>query len=236
MKKILFSLLLVAAVSANAQTALNLKKSFDAYSFTVIPQIFSYEEKMQVVFEAESSFDIYDANLHKVYSIKKNSDFEDRNIQSIAFYDWDQNSYYSDKSFYFTQTLFNDDEKYEYVAKHYSEPDAEGYTYTDGFNIVSDDGTILQTVMFDETTAGSINVNVWKIEGKIYFVVRGSSVYNFVYNFYEVEKGAATAVHQVSSLPVSPDDSIYNLSGQKMKNVTTNGVYIQNGQKKVVKK
>ena len=34
----------------------------------------------------------------------------------------------------------------------------------------------------------------------------------------------------------STDDSIYNLSGQKVEDVTTNGVYIQNGQKKVVKK
>lgn len=34
----------------------------------------------------------------------------------------------------------------------------------------------------------------------------------------------------------SADDSIYNLNGQKVEDVTTNGVYIQNGQKKVVKK
>lgn len=34
----------------------------------------------------------------------------------------------------------------------------------------------------------------------------------------------------------SADGSIYNLNGQKVEDVTTNGVYIQNGQKKVVKK
>ena len=158
MKKFLFSLLLVAAVSANAQTALNLKKSFDVSSLTVIPQIFSYAEKMQIVFGAKSSFDIYDANLQKVYSINKNSDFETRKAQTISFADWDQNSY-PDYSFYFTQTLFNDDEKYEYVTAHYSsEFDTYGNPKIDGFNIVSDDGTILQTVIFDEKTSNIYGV------------------------------------------------------------------------------
>ncbi|MBR5635287.1 MAG: hypothetical protein IKW78_08980 [Prevotella sp.] len=228
MKKILLSLLLVAATSANAQTALNLKKSFEGNSFRFVPKMFAYEEKMQIVLGSESSFDIYNANLQKVHSINKNSDFDRYGrVQYISFYDWDQNSH-PDYSFYFTQTLFNDDEKYEYVTKHYSsESDEYGSTYVDGFNIVSDDGTILQTVMFDERTDFN-SVKVWKIEGKIYFIVS-----NY---FYEIEKGSATAVRQVASLPASPDNSIYNLNGQKMKNVTTNGVYIQNGQKKVVKK
>ena len=235
MKKILFSLLLVAATSANAQTALNPKKSFDGRNIKVSPQIFSYEEKMQIVFEAETSFDIYDANLQKVHSITKNSDFDNfgRNVvEYINFYDWDQDSY-PDAAFLFSQTLFNDDEKYEYVTDHYSsELDSYGNTQIDGFNIVSEDGTILQTVLFEKKTSYINSVDVWKIEGKIYFKVSTSSYCNF----YEIEKGAATAVRQVSSLPVSPDNSIYNLNGQKMKNVTANGVYIQNGQKKVVKK
>ena len=231
MKKILLSLLLVAATSANAQTALNLKKSFEGNSFRFVPKMFAYEEKMQIVHKTESSYDIYDANLQKVYSIDNNNDLS-QNVESIQFYDWDQNSYYSDKSFVFTQTLFNDDEIYEYVTKHYSsESDEYGSTHVDGFNIVSDDGTILQTIMLDKKIY-SIDVDVWKIGGKIYLVVHN---YNFC-NFYEIEKGAATAVRQVESLPASPDNSIYNLNGQKMKNVTTNGVYIQNGQKKVVKK
>jgi hypothetical protein len=42
----------------------------------------------------------------------------------------------------------------------------------------------------------------------------------------------------VRSLPQtrSADESIYNLSGQKVENVTADGIYIQNGQKKVIKK
>ena len=34
----------------------------------------------------------------------------------------------------------------------------------------------------------------------------------------------------------STDESTYNLSGQKVENITANGIYIQNGQKKVIKK
>ena len=38
------------------------------------------------------------------------------------------------------------------------------------------------------------------------------------------------------TLTSSSDDSIYNLNGQKVEDAKANGVYIQNGQKKVVKK
>lgn len=34
----------------------------------------------------------------------------------------------------------------------------------------------------------------------------------------------------------SADDSTYNLSGQEVEIITTDGIYIQNGQKKVVKR
>ena len=34
----------------------------------------------------------------------------------------------------------------------------------------------------------------------------------------------------------SADESTYTLSGQKVENITADGIYIQNGQKKVIKK
>ena len=46
---------------------------------------------------------------------------------------------------------------------------------------------------------------------------------------------SSSAVRSVS-MTRSADGSTYNLSGQRVENVTTDGIYIQNGQKKVVKR
>ncbi|MBQ3700594.1 MAG: hypothetical protein II886_11905 [Prevotella sp.] len=46
---------------------------------------------------------------------------------------------------------------------------------------------------------------------------------------------SSSAVRSVTQTR-SADESTYNLSGQKVENVTADGIYIQNGQKKVIKK
>ena len=52
------------------------------------------------------------------------------------------------------------------------------------------------------------------------------------YTFAKDNSLSAISVNQTSSA----DASTYNLSGQKVENVTVDGIYIQNGQKKVIKK
>ena len=86
-------------------------------------------------------------------------------IMSLCLNDFDQ-SCDDFRTIYLTQTLFNTDEKYEFLMPLYSstietgEDDRDGdgvvdfrYTSTNnsiiGFQIVSEDGTVLQTVNFD---------------------------------------------------------------------------------------
>ena len=53
------------------------------------------------------------------------------------------------------------------------------------------------------------------------------------YSFTKDNSGSGV---QSVSMTRSADGSTYNLSGQRVENVTTDGIYIQNGQKKILKR
>ena len=53
---------------------------------------------------------------------------------------------------------------------------------------------------------------------------------------YSFTKDNSSAAVRSVSATRSADGSTYNLSGQRVENATTDGIYIQNGQKKVVKR
>lgn len=53
---------------------------------------------------------------------------------------------------------------------------------------------------------------------------------------FSFTKENSSASVSAASITRSTDDATYNLSGQKVDNVTADGIYIQNGQKKVIKK
>ena len=53
---------------------------------------------------------------------------------------------------------------------------------------------------------------------------------------YTLTKDNSSAAVRSVSATRSADGSTYNLSGQRVENVTTDGIYIQNGQKKVVRR
>ena len=55
-------------------------------------------------------------------------------------------------------------------------------------------------------------------------------------NSYTFTKTSSSSAVKSLSVTRSTDESIYNLSGQKVENVTADGIYIQNGQKKVITK
>ena len=53
---------------------------------------------------------------------------------------------------------------------------------------------------------------------------------------YSFTKDNSSAAVRSVSATRSADASTYNLSGQRVENVTADGIYIQNGQKKVVRR
>lgn len=113
----------------------------------------------------------------------------------MSFFNYDVCGY-DGHPIYISQTLFNDDEKFEYIipfadesiskvegydrdgdgnidsyAKYYGYPSA-------GFNVMSEDGTILQTIKYDGDFVANSDwsydyISVIKINGKIYIEVEG---------------------------------------------------------------
>ena len=53
---------------------------------------------------------------------------------------------------------------------------------------------------------------------------------------YSFTKDNSSSAVRSLTLTRSADESTYNLSGQRVENVKSDGIYIQNGQKKVVKR
>lgn len=116
----------------------------------------------------------------------------------LSFYDFDSPSY-EDRYLRVTQTLFNDDDKYEYLRPLYSDglssihmfnswvsiDDTEFYLpyivkeyggRCSGFQVVNEDGSVLQTVNFDGSFVGggsSEDTDLIRIHGKLYLVFSG---------------------------------------------------------------
>lgn len=82
--------------------------------------------------------------------------------------------------------------------------------------IVGDDYTL--HFIIEELTATTLKVKTY-----------GGKSYTFT------KDNSSNAVQSVN-MTRPADESTYNLSGQEVENITADGIYIQNGQKKVVKK
>ena len=178
MKKILFSLLLVAATSANAQTI-----DEDALVGTWATPGLAY------------------------------APYKITNIESITLGD---NVYLSKGpcSGIIPNYTESDDDGNEYVK---TRKVLDYFITNNKLHIIVQDNYALHFII-EELTPSSLKVRTY--DGQR----------------YTFEKDNSSTEVKPMTLTRFADDSIYNLSGQKVEDVTTNGVYIQNGQKKVVKK
>ena len=179
MKKILFSLLLVAAMSANAQTfdETDLIGTWTTTGFThVLYKILDIESITLGPGEYKGRVT---AGLIK-------------NMTYIDFWDNRENT--------------RDQKIFDYFISNNNK-----------LHITVEDDYVMHFII-EELSASSLKLKTYD----------GQS--------YTFEKDNSSTEVKPMTLTRSADDSIYNLSGQKVEDVTTNGVYIQNGQKKVVKK
>ena len=146
------------------------------------------------------------------------------NIMDYDFLDYDDGSY-PDWSFSLSQTLFNTDEKFEYLVPAYEEYDGVTGEYdrdydgvidqrtiyygvrTVGFSIVNEDGKTLQTVRTDGDLA---NPFIMKIGGKLYlgFDTGDEAI------FYRIDQ-QGSSVEQVANMPLSAR-AIYSLDGRRL--------------------
>ena len=139
----------------------------------------------------------------------------------LSLVDLDDNSYPSTE-FIFSQTLFNSDEKYEYLYPAFEaedeivEEDTNGDGINDlrriihgkqkGYNVVSEDGSILYKIDFEIE-------NIIRFGGRIYLVSPDEEDDDMV-TFWSID-GDPDAVTQVKSVSTFPKQ-IFSIDGRKL--------------------
>ena len=205
MKKLFISTMMaLACIGANAQIETTPLKTLGRYLYGIDEQ-FLYDAGTQYVVSVEYSEDRTAATMRvydNEFNLKKTITPE--SVPS-ALYVQMLNANSADYTIYLTQTLFNDDEKFEYLIEPGSGTPTE-------LKVVSEDGTVLQTLKYP---AG---VEVYRDEIDLFVV--GSNKYlrigvsvdengNEYMNLYKINKDAkdpskvsiATAPMRVSVSP-----------------------------------
>lgn len=169
--------------------------------------------------------DIYDENGNFIevrveWTERKEEGFgwSDNGYQPTQFHDCDKNT--SNQEADFTQTVFNNDESFEYIRYIYEvipstpiEQDRDGdgeidYIETSyepeaiGFEIVSEDGRVLQTIKFESGYYASYSsyFYVYKIHDKYFLKVSvGDNSYNYTTLLYSInaDPSSPNSIRQV---------------------------------------
>ena len=174
------------------------------------PQVyFQWNPEDGMIWQVSASYETrYTGEWETIYRYS----YDDRGIRELYFEDYDNNSH-PDQGFYLSQTLFNDDEKFEYIEALMEqtetewvggEYDRDGDGLADrrrlshgwskiGYKIMSEDGTMLYSITSSADIHGIIQLN-----GKRYLVLQqyGES------QFFRINS-ASSSVSEVNTLPGS---------------------------------
>ena len=164
---------------------------------------------------------VYDENL----GIKKTINPTDY-PESISVYDYNNNS--GDFEITLTQTLFNDDEKFEYILL---QEDNENRSYYKSLQVISEDGTILQTLEFPNKVYGA-NVKLVIIGKSRYLAFgeyEGEDDFHCL-NMYKINKSADPSKVSIATAPMRVSVSPRMASRNQDINVVAEG----NGVREVI--
>jgi len=275
MKKlfIVFAMFMALSVMPASAQSLTPKVIPSVSKLFCTPKLFSYEGNSSVVTISpdKKSANVYDTNLDLVRSFNLypntvsvvsgieqelvNGQWVDKSsghsviyneFTSTYFDDYDESCERSDCDF--TQTLFNNDEKFEYIVPYFdtsvevvnSEQDYNNDGTPDHryitrgavtkLNIINEDGTVIASLDSDSP----YQVALKKMGGKIYAVTttKDSSTNSTNYNFYAIDKGASS-VKLVKKVQAA-SNRIFTLDGREHSEMQ-HGLNIINGQKVIVK-
>lgn len=216
-KRILFIVLcVVSALSASAQSVIGKYVDITAGITGVIPKLFCKDNAPLII---ASNNKIYDGDLNMICKVNTQNTLGKTPIR-LRFRDYDDGTYFSrsddrNEDFIFTQTLFNNDEHFEYVVR-------DG----DVFCVFNDEGKVVL-----KFSIGLYTCDIIKIKGNYYF--------RDDYRLWKINReGAESGTNKVS---VSRAEDIgetryFGLSGQEVNpQSTSEKIIIKNDGKKSVK-
>lgn len=205
MKKILLgSIMLLTTATTNAQvdnnpTIFNIDRGG---VINVIPKPLSYDGTDRVyVFNSDKQVTIYSNDFTPIKSFNMIMGMEN----GLGFIDYDSDHHLNENLFIgefpcLTQTLFNEDEKYEYLSFPSARTDKWGdynIPVCNSFNVMSEDGSILQSVTFPDGYELSelVHAQIIKLNEEYYILIAD---YNKeVFHVYKINRKDTTAVEQV---------------------------------------
>lgn len=205
MKKILLgSIMLLTTATTNAQvdnnpTIFNIDRGG---VINVIPKPLSYDGTNRVyVFNSDKQVTIYSNDFIPIKSFNMIMGMEN----GLGFIDYDSDHHLNENLFIgeypcLTQTLFNEDDKYEYLSFPSARTDKWGdynIPVCNSFNVMSEDGSILQSVTFPDGYELSelVHAQIIKLNEEYYILIAD---YNKeVFHVYKINRKDTTAVEQV---------------------------------------
>lgn len=173
--------------------------------FSTIPSCFCKDAKPYLVLYASEMYDlnnngkyddfyhIYDENLSLIKEITS------ENKIGCAYY-LECGQAFDGDGMYFSQTLFNDDDAFEYIE--YDCNEGEPYFYSTYFRIVSDNGKELARVTFDKPVIAEFEFHVIRLGNKVYLNVESyQSNYASYSKFFLINKSAngESAIREVEA-------------------------------------
>lgn len=177
MKKLFLLFALTVSGMAMGQTFV---KQLPYSYLELIPKVVSYQEKPHILAQYDDgAYTILDENFEVQKFIPITED-DKHELLDIYLYDFDSNCTDSE-DMRFTQTLFNTDEKFEYVIGVYEEK-AVGDEYNPwmrrdytGLEIKSESGETLSSITFDTPFTYYVTPEFFKMGETIYLTVSGGA-------------------------------------------------------------
>lgn len=122
----------------------------------------------------------------------------------IRFFDFDADYINPERDFYYTQTLFNNDSKFEYIRPVYQGGIAVGFTVK-RYEIVADDGTVTGTITWDEGYYASEDPHIYlyKFGDKYYINFDLSNDNDTITVWYKLGPQTQQSITRVENVPFS---------------------------------
>ena len=197
MKKIFLSMVMaLACVGANAQVETTpIISSIDGlYGIYGIPDAYLYDRKEYIVGQGEynNKLYVYDEELKlvkEINSAEEITSFEWRNMADNAY----------GSTTYLTQTLFNDDEKFEYIVSIQGDNSSYGIK---GVKIMSESGKVLQTLFFNKNAS---DIYVIQVGSNNYIGCCGydDMIKANTINLYKINKNSDPSKVSIATTPVN---------------------------------
>ena len=190
MKKMILSVLAFASLTGiQAQNPIT-PIDYDGYFRSVLPRLFCNETYAfslngeEIGYDVDTAF-IINSNLQIEKTIPFN--MGERNNRPVGpvrlrFYNYDAEIMYGNVMIYFSQTLFNSDNKFEYIKPVYSSSTNVYEHNVERLEILSDDGTTVNTISWEDGyLAEADGLYLYNFGNKLYLRV---PLKNLNYNTY----------------------------------------------------